>query len=213
MARILSVNVGRPQTVRWHSRDVVTSIWKTPVADRVRVAADNIDGDQQSDLTVHGGPNKAVYAYPSEHYEFWRRELHGTDLPWGAFGENLTIEGVVETDAAVGDRFRIGTAELIVTQPRLPCYKLGVRFGDDQMVKRFMESRRSGIYFKIAKEGEIGAGDSMKCLSRADDRVTIAELVAIFAGDTDDADIIHRALGSKDLPPFWRNELSSLEAL
>jgi MOSC domain-containing protein YiiM len=209
--RIVSLNVGLPRVVRWQKRDVVTSIWKSPIAHRVRVAAHNIDGDQQSDLEVHGGPNKAVYAYPSEHYEYWRRELPGVELPWGAFGENLSTEGLLEDDAFVGDRFRIGTAELIVTQPRLPCYKLGVRFGDDQMVKRFMASRRSGIYFKIAKAGELATGDTIERVSRPDESVTIGELVAVFAGDTEDPDIIRRALAAEDLPPFWKEEFRSLK--
>jgi MOSC domain-containing protein YiiM len=177
LMRIVSVNVGRPRTVTWHARQVLTSIWKEPVAGAVPVAAHNLFGDEQSDPTVHGGPEKAVYGYPSEHYDYWRRELPDADLPWGAFGENLTLEGLLETDAAVGDRFRIGSAELIVTQPRMPCFKLGIRFGDDRMVKRFMASRRSGFYFAIGKPGALTAGDRIERLSRRADLVSIAEML------------------------------------
>src|SRR5690349_14033253 len=153
--KIISVNVGRPKTVQWHRKTVLTSIWKSPVEGPVHVAPFNLFGDEQSDLTVHGGPNKAVYGYPTEHYEYWRRELPDAELSWGAFGENLSTEGLLETDVAIGDRFRIGSAELIAVQPRIPCYKLGIRFGRDDMVKRFMASRRSGFYFSIVKEGSL----------------------------------------------------------
>src|SRR5438552_8126480 len=136
--RVVSVNVGGPREVEWRGRRVRTSIWKTPVAGRVRVGRLDLEGDEQSDLAVHGGPDKAVYVYPSEHYDDWRRELPGTDLPWGAFGENLTIQGLLEDGVRIGDRLRAGSAEVSVTQPRMPCYKLGVRFGRDDMVKRFL---------------------------------------------------------------------------
>ncbi|HEX8031393.1 MAG TPA: MOSC domain-containing protein [Vicinamibacterales bacterium] len=157
---------------------MLTSIWKTPVDGPVRAAHSNLFGDEQSDLTVHGGPRKAVYAYPSEHYEYWRRQLPGADLSWGGFGENLSTEGLIESELAVGDRLRIGSAELVVTQPRMPCYKLGIRFGDDLMVKRFMRSGRSGVYFSIAIEGLIQAGDPIAVVSRAEDRLTISDLFA-----------------------------------
>ena len=176
--RVISLNVGRPRIVDWHGKPVLTSIWKDPVEGAVTVAGVNLFGDEQSDLTVHGGPRKAVYAYPSEHYAYWRRELPDADLHWGAFGENLTTEGLLEADVAVGDRFRIGSAELVITQPRMPCYKLGIRFGDDLMVKRFMQSGRSGFYFSIAEAGEIRAGDSIVRLSRGEDSTSIADLFA-----------------------------------
>ena len=176
--RVISVNVGQPRTVDWHGRPVLTSIWKAPVAGPVRAAHHNLFGDEQSDLTVHGGPRKAVYAYPSEHYEYWRRQLPHADLSWGSFGENLSTEGLIESELAVGDRLRIGSTELVVTQPRMPCYKLGIRFGDDLMVKRFMRAGRSGVYFSIATEGAIQAGDAIVVVSRAEERLTIADLFA-----------------------------------
>jgi MOSC domain-containing protein YiiM len=173
--RVISVNVGRPQTVDWHGRPVLTSIWKSPVEGPVHVAGVNLFGDEQSDLTVHGGPRKAVYAYPSEHYAYWRRELPKADLPWGVFGENLSTEGLLESEVCIGDRFRIGSVELIVTQPRMPCFKLGIRFGDDRMVRRFVAADRSGIYFSIAKEGKLEKGDAIELVQPAADRLSIAE--------------------------------------
>jgi MOSC domain-containing protein YiiM len=213
MMRVISVNVGRPQTVPWHKKTVLTSIWKHPVQGKVHVAPVNLAGDEQSDLTVHGGPNKAVYGYPTEHYEYWRGEIPDAELPWGAFGENLSTEGLLENDVAIGDRFRIGSAELIATQPRIPCFKLGIRFGDDRMVKRFMASRRSGFYFKIAKEGQIEAGHGIERLSRSEDPVTIAQIVGMFTGDIDDAVLARRAIAAEALPPFWKEELGKAFSL
>jgi MOSC domain-containing protein YiiM len=173
--QVISINVGLPREVEWRDQIVQTSIFKEPVAGRVRVARMNIDGDQQSDLTVHGGAGKAVYVYPSEHYEFWRKELPDADLPWGAFGENLTTSGLSEEDVRIGDRYAIGSAEFVVTQPRMPCFKLTIRFGRADMIKRFYRSGRSGFYLAVAKEGEIGAGDEISLLSRDDDAMTIAD--------------------------------------
>ncbi len=146
--RLVSLNVGLPRDVAWHGKTVTTGIFKRPVAGPCMVRALDLDGDRQADLSVHGGPDKAVYAYPSEHYELWRRELPDLDLPWGAFGENLTTAGLAEEEVSIGDRLRIGSAELVVTQPRLPCYKLEVRLGEG-MVKRFLESRRTGFYLRV----------------------------------------------------------------
>ena len=166
--KVVAVSVGRPQEVQWRGRSVQTSIFKTPISHRVNVAHDNIEGDEQSDLSVHGGPEKAVYAYPMEHYDFWRRELPDAELPWGAFGENLTTEGLLEGEVWIGDRYRIGTTELVVTQPRMPCYKLAIRFGHPDVVRRFLKSRRSGFYLAVVREGDIGAGDAIERLARSD---------------------------------------------
>jgi MOSC domain-containing protein YiiM len=176
--QVISINVGLPREVEWRDEIVQTSIYKEPVSGRVRVDRLNIEGDQQSDLTVHGGVNKAVYVYPSEHYDFWRKELPDADLPWGAFGENLTTTGLNEDSVRIGDRFAIGSAEFVVTQPRMPCYKLTIRFGRADMIKRFYRSGRSGFYVAVAKEGEIGSGDAIVLLSRADEAITIAEAAA-----------------------------------
>ena len=164
--KVISVNVSLPREVSWKGKAVTTGIFKRPVADRIIVRTLNLDGDRQADLRVHGGPNKAVYAYPSEHYPFWRRELPEMQLPWGMFGENLTIDGLLENEVNIGDCFRIGSVELIVTQPRMPCYKLNVRFGRKDIVKRFLRSGRSGFYLAVEREGEIGAGDSITRLAR-----------------------------------------------
>ena len=175
--KLVSVNVGLPRRVDWRGRQVRTAIWKTPVAGRVRVTRLSLEGDKQSDLRVHGGPDKAVYAYPSEHYEYWARELPGMDLPWGAFGENFTTEGLLERDVRIGDRYRAGTALFQVTDPRMPCYKLGVRFGRDDMVKRFLAHGGSGFYLAVLREGDVAAGDPIELTDRADRDVTVADIV------------------------------------
>lgn len=177
-----SVNVGLPRLVEWKGRVIQTSIWKAPVEGPVRVREHNLDGDRQSDLSVHGGPAKAVYVYPSEHYPWWRTELGDDSLAWGGFGENFTIEGLLEEDVNIGDRIRIGTAELIVTQPRTPCFKLGIRFGRDDIIKRFFHSGRSGFYLAVAREGEVRAGDAIEFMERAVNSSSIAE-VARRMGD------------------------------
>jgi MOSC domain-containing protein YiiM len=176
--QVISINVGLPREVEWRDQIVQTSIFKEPIAGRVRVGRLNIEGDRQSDLTVHGGLDKAVYVYPSEHYEFWRKELPDFDLPWGAFGENLTTTGFTEDNVRIGDRFAIGSAEFVVTQPRMPCFKLTIRFGRADMIKRFYRSGRSGFYLAVAKEGEIEAGDEISLLSRDADSITIAKAAA-----------------------------------
>jgi MOSC domain-containing protein YiiM len=175
--KLVSVNVGLPRRVEWRGRQVRTAIWKTPVTGRVRVTRLSLEGDKQSDLRVHGGVDKAVYAYPSEHYAYWARELPGVDLPWGAFGENFTTEGLLEADVRIGDRFEVGTAELQVTDPRMPCYKLGVRFERDDMVKRFLAHGGSGFYLAVIREGEVAAGDPIERVARGEREVTIADVV------------------------------------
>ncbi len=179
--RVVSVNVGLPRTLPWKGREVTTGIVKTPVDGRVRIRRLNLDGDRQADLSVHGGAAKAVYAYPLEHYAWWREQL-GEEIPLGAFGENLTVEGLpLEEEVAIGDRFRVGTAELVVTQPRLPCYKLGLRFGREQMVKRFLASRRTGYYLAVEVEGDVEAGDRVETLSRHPARIPVAEIIRVYA--------------------------------
>lgn len=180
--RVLSINVGRPREVESHGRTVQTSIWKTPIQGRVHVNHLNIEGDEQSDLSVHGGTDKAVYVYPGEHYELWRRELPDMELPFGAFGENLTIEGLLESDVRVGDRLAIGSAQFEVTQPRLPCYKLAIRFGRDDIIKRFLKSGRSGFYLAVVREGDIGTDDAIALERSRSNAPTIAEVAAQYLG-------------------------------
>jgi len=179
--KLLSVSVGLPREVEWNHEVVLTSIFKEPVAGRVRVSRLGLQGDQQSDLEVHGGIEKAVYAYPSEHYAFWRKELPGMELSPGGFGENLTTEGLLESTLHIGDRVRIGSAELVVTEPRMPCYKLAIRFGRADIVKRFMRSGRTGFYFAVAKEGEVGAGDSIELIGADQHRISVAAVAAAKA--------------------------------
>jgi len=202
--RLVAISVGRPQDVQWRGRSVQTSIFKTPVSRRVPVTRGNVEGDQQSDLSVHGGPEKAVYAYAAEHYHFWRGELPDAALPWGAFGENFTTEGLLEEEVWIGDRYRVGTAELVVTQPRIPCYKLGIRFGNPDMVKRFLQSRRSGFYFAVEREGDVGAGDAIELLARNDRRLTVADVVALYATDSANQPLLENASDHPSLPATWR---------
>lgn len=203
--KLVSVNVGLPREVNWDGRIIRTSIFKTPVAGRVQVRNINLIGDQQSDLTVHGGVDKAVYVYPSEHYAFWREELPNADLSWGAFGENFTTKGVLDDKAVhIGDRFRIGSAEFVVTQPRMPCYKLGIRFGRADMVKRFLHSGRNGFYFAVAKEGEVAAGDSIELMASDENGVTVADIVELYTADAAKQDLLQRASQLAALPENWR---------
>lgn len=191
--QVIAVCVGLPREVSWKGKPVTTGIFKQPVAGRVRMRSLNLDGDQQADLTVHGGIEKAIYAYPMEHYAYWRQELPDEPLPWGAFGENLTIEGLSETTVNIGDRFRIGTAEVMVTQPRFPCFKLNLKFGRDDMVKRFLDSCLSGIYFSVVQEGEVGAGDAIEPVSRDENNVTVTDIVSIYRREADH-DLVRRAV-------------------
>lgn len=203
--KLVSVNVGLPRQVSWKGRRVTTGIFKQPVAGRVMVRSLNLDGDKQADLTVHGGVDKAVYAYPLEHYNYWRQELPDVQFPWGMFGENLTTEGLLENEVNIGDRFRIGTAEVMVTQPRFPCYKLNVKFGRDDMVKRFLASRLTGIYFSVFKEGEVGFGDTVQLISRDEGYVTVADITRLFVREADTSDLLHRALQVPALAPGLRD--------
>lgn len=170
----------------------------------MRVTKLNFEGDEQSDLTVHGGVDKAVYAYPSEHYDEWRRELPGVEFPWAVFGENLTTEGLRE-DVRIGDRFRIGSAEFVVTQPRLPCYKLGIRFGRMDMLRRMLRSGRTGFYFAVATEGEVGAGDTIESIERADEGLTVADVVKLYTVDSKNQDLLRRATQTSGLPESWKD--------
>ena len=202
--KLVSVNVGRPRPVDWNDTVVFTSIWKTSVSGPVRVRALNLDGDEQSDLSVHGGADKAVYAYPAEHYPDWRSDLHRPDLVWASFGENLTTEGLIESEVRIGDRIRIGSAEFVVTQPRLPCFKLGLRFGRDDIIRRFVIRNRAGFYLRVLQEGLIEAGNAMEVIARAGDNPTVAEMSALRNGLVDDPDLLRRALAAPTLTPGWR---------
>jgi MOSC domain-containing protein YiiM len=208
--RLVSLNVGRPRLVEWRGRVVSTGIFKEPVAGRVMLRRLNLDGDRQADLTVHGGRNKAVYVYPSEHYPCWREELSEPELPYASFGENFTTEGLDETAVNIGDEFRIGAARVVVTQPRQPCFKLGLRFRRADMVRRFHERRLSGFYLAVLEEGEVGAGDALELVRRDEHNVTVADLYGIFSVDENPPDVLRRALRIEALPEGWRSALREL---
>jgi MOSC domain-containing protein YiiM len=203
--KVVSINVGLPREVEWRGKTVRTSIFKEPVAGRVRVERMNVEGDRQSDLTVHGGADKAVYVYPSEHYAFWREELPGADLPWGAFGENITTEGLTEDSVHIGDQLTVGSAQFVVTQPRMPCFKLGIRFGRPDMVKRFLRSGRTGFYLGVAREGEVTAGDVVTLIARHDPAVTVAEIVGLYTADAVNQELLRRVSDLSALPEGWRD--------
>lgn len=203
--KLLSVNVGLPREVSWKGKTVMTGIFKEPLQGRVILRSLNLDGDQQADLTVHGGVDKAVYAYPVEHYDYWRHELPDMELPWGMFGENLTIEGVLEDVVNIGDRFRIGTAEVMVTQPRMPCYKLGIKFGRADMVKRFLASRRSGFYFSVIEEGEVEVGDELEVIDRDENQITVTDIVRLYVRESNDLNLLYRVAQLQALPASWRD--------
>ena len=206
--KLISVNTGLPREVVWHNHSVLTGIFKDPVPGRVAVRRLNLDGDRQADLTVHGGEHKAVYCYPIAHYDYWRDELPGQSLPMGAFGENLTLESEMEDSVYLGDHLAIGSAEMIVTQPRMPCYKLGIRFGSDNMVKRFLVSARTGFYCRVAREGEVGAGDEIRLMARDSRPVSVAEITRLYVAKSysgNDLAVLERALASSALPDSWKD--------
>ncbi len=205
--KLVSVNTGLPREVNWHGRIVTTGIFKQPIENHVAVRNLNLDGDRQADLTVHGGEYKAVYCYPVAHYDYWTRELPGQQLPMGMFGENFTTDGLLEDSVYIGDQFSVGSAEVIVTQPRLPCYKLGVRFQSDDMVKRFLASGRTGFYLAVTHEGEVGASDEIKVIDRDPNRVPVSEITRLYItkryGD-DEVSSVRRALRVAALPESWK---------
>jgi len=203
--QVTSVNVGLPREVVWKSRTVMTGIFKEAVAGRVAVRLLNLEGDRQADLTVHGGPEKAVYAYPAEYYSFWREQFPEMDLPWGMFGENLTVEGLLDETVHIGDRFQVGSAHLMVTQPRLPCYKLGLKFGRDDILKRFLQSGLTGFYFAVLKEGEVGAGDLIRLLHRDEHQVKVTDITRLYRQDKHNLDLLQRVLAVEALPKGWRD--------
>jgi MOSC domain-containing protein YiiM len=202
--KIVSVNVGQPRTVIWRDREVVTGIFKSPVAGPVMVRRLNLEGDRQADLENHGGRAKAVYAYPAEHYDAWRKELPGVELTWGAFGENFTVGGLREEETFLGDEFRFGQAKLIVTQPRIPCYKLGLRLGRDDMVKRFLQSNRSGVYFRVVEEGFVTSGDPVERIEEDEDRISVMEINRAYVNSRGHLPLVQRALRHEALPPGLR---------
>jgi MOSC domain-containing protein YiiM len=206
--KVLSVNVGLPRKVLFNGQTVTTAIFKDPVTGPVMLRKINIDGDKQADLTVHGGPDKAVYSYPVEHYDYWRKQFPDMDLMWGMFGENFTTEGLMEDAVNVGDHLQIGSAKLVATQPRMPCYKLGVRFGHMEIIRRFLASGRPGIYFRVLKEGKVQTGDKIGIIRRDENNVTVKDIVRLFVtkDHVNSIETMRQAMKISVLPEGWKYE-------
>jgi MOSC domain-containing protein YiiM len=201
---LISINVGRPREVSWQGKTVLTAIFKSPVEGPIKLRTLNLEGDGQADLSVHGGPNKAAYIYPAEHYEFWRGELSDMELTWGHFGENFTTQGLLEENVQIGDTFRVGSALVKVTEPRMPCYKLGIRFGRVDMVKRFLASRRTGFYLTVLEEGTVQAGDTFAYVERSTHGIGVTDITRLYAFDKDDWATMRRVVEVEALPESWR---------
>lgn len=203
--KLISLNVAQPRLVLNHGEPVSTGIFKEPVTGRVMLRTLNLEGDRQADLAVHGGPTKAVYGYPSEHYEFWKRELPEMNLPWGMFGENFTTEGLFESELNIGDKLRLGAAAIMVTEPRMPCYKLGLKFGRADIIKRFLESGLSGFYFAVLQEGKVGAGDEFELVERDKHRITVRDITRLYLREKENSDLLRRAIQVEAMPEKWRD--------
>jgi MOSC domain-containing protein YiiM len=202
--KLLSVSVGLPREVEWNGRSIRTSIFKNPIEGPVGVGKLNLAGDEQADLTVHGGADKAIYLYPAEHYPYWRDELSAADLAHGIFGENLTAEGLLEKDTFIGDRLRIGSAEFVVTQPRMPCFKLGIRFGRPDIIKRFLASRYTGFYLAVSKEGKLSPGDSIERIGREEHDISVTDITNLYVNHDNETERLRRASTLSSLPLSWR---------
>jgi MOSC domain-containing protein YiiM len=203
--KLLSVNVGRPRAVMQDGDAVLTGIIKDPVKGRVTLRTLNLDGDGQADLSVHGGPTKAVYVYPSEHYDYWKRELPGMELPWGMFGENFTTVGLLESQLNIGDKFHVGSATVTVTEPRMPCYKLGIKFGRPDIVKKFLASERTGFYFRVLEEGEVGADDGIRLIERNNDGLRVSDVTSLYTREKANLGLLRRAIKVEALPESWKS--------
>ena len=214
---LISVNVGLPRLIERNGDPVSTGIFKESTAGRVMLRTLNLDGDRQADLSVHGGPSKAVYAYPSEHYDYWKHELPeiaatpagqagwgAGKQPWGMFGENFTTSGLHEAELNIGDKFCVGSAVVMVTEPRMPCYKLGIRFGRSDIIRRFMASERTGFYVAVLQEGEVGAGDQVEPIEKNKRSVTVSDVTRLYVRDKTNKELLRRAIEVEALPESWR---------
>ena len=202
--KIVSVNVGMPQDALWQGKVIRTGIFKEPVTAPVAVHLTNLEGDGQAEISVHGGRDKAVYAYPEEHYSYWKEEFPEVERSWGIFGENLTTSGLDEETVYIGDRFRIGSAELHVTQPRMPCLKLGLRFGRKEIVKSFLASRRSGWYCSVDSEGIVTAGDTIELVDREPESVSVKEVLELHETKNPERRVLEKVVRIRGLSEAWR---------
>lgn len=203
--KLISVNIGLPRVIMNNGEPVSTGIFKEPIAGRVMLRTLNLDGDRQADLSVHGGSSKAVYAYPSEHYEYWKREFPEMKLPWGMFGENFTTAGLFESELNIGDKFQVASTVVMVTEPRLPCYKLGIKFGRADIIKRFLASERTGFYFSVLREGEVGAGDRIELIERTQGGVNVNQIVQLYTREKHNIGLLRRAIATEALPESWKS--------
>ena len=203
--KLVSVNVGLPREIVYKGRSITTGIFKDPVPGRVIARRLNLEGDRQADLTVHGGAQKAVYVYPSEHYAYWRDEFPAMRFPWGTFGENFTSEGLLENEVRIGDQYRIGSAIFQVTQPRMPCYKLAAKFERDDILKRFLKSLRTGLYFSVVEEGEVGTDDAIALIERNPEGITVTDITRLYISKGKDQNLLRRAARLEALPESWRD--------
>jgi len=203
--KLISVNVGLPRVVMSNGEPVSTGIFKEPLPGRIMLRTLNLDGDRQADLSVHGGPSKAVYVYPSEHYDYWKHELPEMKLPWGMFGENFTTAGLFESELNIGDKFRIGSAVVVVTEPRMPCYKLAIKFGRPDIVKRFLASERTGFYFAVLREGDVGGGDPIQLMERSGHSLTVSHVTQLYTREKHNTELLRRAIDVEALPESWRS--------
>ena len=203
--RIVSVNVGLPREVTWNGATVSTGIFKQPVPNRIALRRHQLDGDGQADLSVHGGPTKAAYAYPVQHYDYWREQVPSIDFGWGSFGENLTVEGLAEESVCIGDEYRVGSARVVVTEPRMPCFKRGIRFGRADMVKGFLKSQRTGFYFGVVEEGDVAAGDPLELVAKHPAAFPVADVTRLYTTEKENADLLRRATALSALPAKWRD--------
>src|SRR5437016_394991 len=210
MARLLSLNVGLPRDIVWKGRTVHTGIWKNPLRGRCRVGRLNLEGDGQGDLAGHGGEQRAVFVYQIESHRYWQEQLNRTDFVHGQFGENFTIEGLPDDAVCIGDRYEIGSALFEVTQPRVTCYRVGIRMNEPRMPALLTSSGRPGFYFRVLQEGEVGAGDEIVKVAEAKERMTVAEINALLYSPNHAPERLQRALRIEALSPGWR---SSFEAL
>ncbi len=200
---LISVNVGLPKAVQWRDQIVSTGIFKSPVEGPVALRRHNLDGDAQADLTVHGGPTKAVYVYPTQHYDYWREELPDVEFGWGNFGENFSVDGMDEESIGIGDEFSVGTARVVVTEPRMPCSKLSVRFERADMPKRFLQSQRTGFYFGVVEEGQVETGDTLELLSKHPDGLSVADVTSLYTTERGNVALLKKAIAATALPDSW----------
>lgn len=204
MARLISVNVGLPRKVRWNGKTVTTGIFKSPVRGPVLLRRHNLDGDRQADPSVHGGPTKAVYVYPAQHYDYWRGKLDFSEPGWGSFGENFTVDELDEETVCIGDEFTVGGARVVVTEPRQPCFKLGIRFDRPDMMELFMDSGRTGFYLGVIREGRVQAGDRLVPVSHNSGGLRVADVTRLYTTEKTNELLLTKAVATGALPEKWR---------